>query len=182
MARIVLVTGGCRSGKSSYALVLGQALGAKRGFIATCQVTDEEMHARIEAHRQARAKRGWQTMEEPCDLAALFRRCSDYDVLLVDCITVWINNLMHFAALRGEELTEADISQKCQEVLDVCAACSGTVIFVSNEVGLGIVPENALARRYRDLVGRANQTLAERAASVTLMVCGIPWRLKKEIK
>jgi adenosylcobinamide kinase / adenosylcobinamide-phosphate guanylyltransferase len=179
MARIALVTGGCRSGKSAYALELAQSLPPSRAFVATCPVTDDEMQRRIELHRQARADRGWTTIEEQIDLAAVFRSHGEHNVLLVDCVTLWVSNLMHRAELEGRQVVEADIAHHCGSMLDAAGACRGTVIFVTNEVGLGIVPENALARHYRDLVGRANQTIAARADSVALVVCGIPVHLKE---
>ena len=103
-------------------------------------------------------------------------------MLLVDCITLWINNLMHAAEAEGRRLDEAEVAGLCREMLDAAASRHGTVIFVSNEVGMGIVPENAQARRYRDLVGRANQVIAARAVRVTLVSCGIPQHLKEAAK
>jgi len=179
MARIALVTGGCRSGKSAYALAMGESLLPRRAYVATCPVTDEEMQRRIEAHRQARCERGWLTIEEQLDLAGIFRCHAEYNVLLVDCVTLWVNNLIHHAVLEGRQTNEVEIAHKCREVLDASQACRGVVIFVTNEVGMGIVPENAQARHYRDLLGRANQVLAASADSVILMVCGVPWHLKE---
>ena len=178
-AKIILVTGGCRSGKSAYAQQLAESLPPTRLFVATCPVTDEEIQHRIEQHRRARQDRGWETVEEQCDLADVFRRHGQHHVLLVDCVTLWINNLMYHAEREGRPLTEADIARQCREVLGAAEACSGTVIFVTNEVGLGVVPENAQARHYRDLVGRANQVFAARADTVTLLCCGIPVHLKE---
>jgi len=178
MVRIVLVTGGCRSGKSAYAQCLAESLPPRRLFVATCPVADEEMEHRIQEHRRARHDRGWETIEEQSDLTDVFRGHGQYNVLLVDCVTLWINNLMYHAQYEGRALTEADVTQECRQVLDAVQACRGTVIFVTNEVGLGVVPENAQARRYRDLVGRANQVLAARADTVTLLCCGIPLHLK----
>jgi adenosylcobinamide kinase/adenosylcobinamide-phosphate guanylyltransferase len=99
-------------------------------------------------------------------------------VLLIDCITLWVNNLLYEAERSGRNLDEAELAQRCHGVLDAVAARQGTVIFVTNEVGMDVVPENALARQYRDLVGRTNQCIAARADTVTLLVCGIPWQLK----
>lgn len=178
MATIALVTGGCRSGKSAYALAMGESLSPSRAYIATSPVTDPEMQRRIEAHQKARSQRGWVTIEEQLDLAGVLRRQTDYNVLVVDCVTLWINNLMHQAGPQPSFPMETDIEQKCREIIDAGRGCRGTVIFVTNEVGLGIVPEAALARHYRDLLGRANQVLAASADTVILMVCGIPWPLK----
>jgi adenosylcobinamide kinase / adenosylcobinamide-phosphate guanylyltransferase len=181
MARIVLVTGGCRSGKSAYAQQLAESLPPSRLFVATCPVTDDEMRRRIEQHRQSRRDRGWETVEEQLDLAGVFRRHAENNVLLVDCVTLWINNLMHQAGLQSHELAESDAVERCELMIEAADACRGTVIFVTNEVGLGVVPENALARSYRDLIGRANQTIAARADAVTLVCCGIPLHLKERM-
>lgn len=178
MTRIVLVTGGCRSGKSAYAQCLAESLPPTRLFVATCPVTDDEIRRRIEQHRLARQDRGWETIEEQCDLARILRCNGQHQVLLVDCVTLWINNLMYHAEREGRPLTEADVVEQCRQVLDAAAACAGTVIFVTNEVGLGVVPENARARHYRDLIGRANQVLAARADTVALLCCGIALHLK----
>jgi adenosylcobinamide kinase/adenosylcobinamide-phosphate guanylyltransferase len=178
----VLVTGGCRSGKSAYAQQLAEALPPPRLYIATCPVTDEEMQRRIDEHRRARRDRGWDTIEEETDLTGVLSRAGSYRVRLVDCVTLWINNLMYHGQGQGLKITEAQVSLHCSRVLEAARACPGTVIFVTNEVGLGVVPANAQARLYRDLLGRANQVLAEHADTVTLMVCGIPWHMKKGMR
>jgi adenosylcobinamide kinase/adenosylcobinamide-phosphate guanylyltransferase len=181
MTKIILVTGGCRSGKSDYAQRLAESLPPTRLYVATSPVTDDEMRRRIDEHRKARQGRSWETAEEELDLAGVFCRQSSHNTLLVDCITLWVNNLMYYAEREGREVSEADIATQCHQMLDAAATCSGTVIFVTNEVGMGVVPENALARRYRDLVGRANRVIAERADTVTLVTCGIPFTLKEKI-
>jgi adenosylcobinamide kinase/adenosylcobinamide-phosphate guanylyltransferase len=172
------VTGGCRSGKSAHAQQQAESLPPQRLYIATAPITDDEMRQRIEQHQRDRCDRGWETLEEQTDLAAVFRNNTERAVLLVDCITLWINNWMYRAELANRQLHESDVAEQCRDMLDAAEACRGTVIFVTNEVGLGIVPENAQARRYRDLVGRANQIIAARADVVTLVCCGIPIRLK----
>jgi adenosylcobinamide kinase/adenosylcobinamide-phosphate guanylyltransferase len=179
MARIVLVTGGCRSGKSAYAQQMAESLPPARLYVATSPVTDNEMQRRIEQHRQARRDRGWETLEEQLDLAGVFRRYAEHNVLLVDCVTLWINNLMYYSERESRQITEGDIAERCGLMLEAAQACCGTVIFVTNEVGLGVVPDNAQARCYRDLIGRANQTIAARADAVTLVCCGIPFHLKE---
>jgi adenosylcobinamide kinase/adenosylcobinamide-phosphate guanylyltransferase len=178
MARIILVVGGCRSGKSAYAQRLAESLQPRRLFVATGAVIDEEMARRIEAHQLARRDRGWETVEEPLDVAAVLDRHREWNVLLVDCVTLWVNNLMYAAGARSQELGEAEIARKCREILDAARACSGSVILVTNEVGMGIVPASAAARCFRDLVGRANQEIAQQSDAVTLMCCGIPRELK----
>ncbi len=181
MAEIILIVGGCRSGKSAYAQGLAESLSPSRVFVATCPLVDDEMRQRVELHRAARRDRGWETIEEQLDLAGVLRRSGQYGVLLVDCLTLWINNLMYAADHDGRPLGEAEVADHCREVLDAATACQGTVLLVTNEVGMGIVPENAAARRYRDLVGRANQVIAARAQRATLLCCGIPLHLKGTI-
>jgi len=180
MARIVLVTGGCRSGKSVFAQQLAESLPGRRVFVATCQPLDDEMRQRIEKHRQERSTTNWQTIEEPLDLADALTRSRDWDVVLVDCLTLWISNLLCNAPRDHADMDEERLAGQCQQVLDACRAHPGTILFVTNEVGLGIVPDNALSRRFRDLVGRCNQVIAAAADHVTLMTCGIPLRLKGE--
>lgn len=180
MGRIVLVTGGCRSGKSDYALRLALGLPGPRVFVATCPVTDDEMRRRIEIHRQARQAQAWITVEEQIDLAGVLARHAQCGVLLVDCITLWINNLLYAGQQAGRPTSEADVGPLCAAMLDSAASCRGTVVLVTNEVGLGIVPADGPTRLYRDLVGRANQTIAARADAVTLVCCGIPLHLKPQ--
>lgn len=179
MSRIVLVTGGCRSGKSDYAQQLGESLPGSRAYVATCPVTDEEMRLRIEAHKLARRDRGWTTIEQFHDLAGVLQNETAADVVLIDCITLWVSNLMYQADQQGLDIDESWIAARSRDVLDACSKRNGTVIFVTNEVGMGVVPDNALARQYRDLVGRANQTIAAEADVVTLVVCGIPMNIKE---
>ncbi len=176
MSRLLLVTGGCRSGKSAYALKRAEAAGTRRLFLATCPVTDAEMTARIERHRRERTGRGWETREEQTDPGAVVRAAADFDVVLLDCLGLWVNNLL-FAA--GETWPEEDeIVARCSALAEACSDHPGTVVVVTNEVGMSIVPENALARRYRDLLGRANQVVADRAEEVVLLCCGQPLVLK----
>ena len=177
MAEIILITGGARSGKSRQAQQLGESLPGKKLFIATCPVTDAEMEQRIDRHRQDRQDAGWQTVEETVNLEQALVDNSAYEVVLIDCLTLWINNLLFTDA--GNMLDEEAISVKVRKLLAACAARSGVVIMVTNEVGLGIVPENALARRYRDLVGRCNQEIAAVADKVIMSICGIPLNIKE---
>jgi adenosylcobinamide kinase/adenosylcobinamide-phosphate guanylyltransferase len=181
MARLILVTGGCRSGKSAFAQRLAESLPGKRAYLATAPIIDEEMHQRVERHRNARAAAAanWQTIETPIDLtAAVETAAGRFDVLLVDCLTLWINNLMFHADQAGQPFTEDDAATKCEELVKAYRGFAGTIIVVTNEVGSGLVPENALARRYRDLVGRANQVIAAAADAVHFVVSGIPLIVK----
>jgi adenosylcobinamide kinase/adenosylcobinamide-phosphate guanylyltransferase len=179
MSRLILVTGGARSGKSAYAQQLAEALEGPRAYVATCPVTDAEMAERIDRHRQARAERAWQTFEEPVDLPDALAKTLDHPTVLIDCLTLWINNLMYRACCREQTLAEEDVQRHCRVLLDAAQRHPGTVICVSGEVGLGIVPEHREARLFRDLLGRCNQVIAAEADQVTLVACGLPLHLKQ---
>ena len=176
MARTVLITGGARSGKSGCAQRLAEAGPAPRAYVATCPPIDGEMRERIRRHRLEREGRGWATIEEPLDLVGVLDGSAEYETLLVECLTLWVSNLMHEA---DEEIGEDEIARRGESVMDACAARRGLVVLVTNEVGLGVCPANALARRYRDLVGRLNQVVAARADCVQFMVSGLPLTLKE---
>jgi adenosylcobinamide kinase / adenosylcobinamide-phosphate guanylyltransferase len=170
--QIILVTGGARSGKSRYAELRTQALGERRLYIATAEAKDEEMAQRIAAHRKQRGNR-WITVEEPVELAAaLAARCGGTDCALVDCLTLWLSNLM---LRRGEKYAQ----QKVEEFVETLPHLDFHLVLVTNEVGWGIVPDNSLARQFRDLAGWANQQIATVATEVILMVAGIPMVVKK---
>ena len=177
MAEVVLITGGSRSGKSRYAQELAQESAGEKLFVATCPRVDGEMDERIRRHQEDRAGRGWRTVEEEVDLEGVLGREGGI-MVLVDCLTLWINNLMYHNGREEDNIGENEIEFRTRELLRVCAEREGWVVFVTNEVGLGIVPENQLARRYRDLVGRCNQTLAAGADKVVFMVSGLPLTLK----
>ena len=179
MAEIILITGGARSGKSRHAQVLAETLPGERIFIATSPVIDEEMRKRIERHQAERQGQGWETFEEELDPAAVLAGHPEAKVVLLDCLTLWVSNLL-FAAEEPEYFTEAKIGELAAELVAAAQQRRGTVLIVTNEVGLGIVPENPLARRYRDLVGRCNQTVAAGADRVDLVTCGIPLTIKGE--
>ena len=171
MGRLTLITGGARSGKSRHAVRLAKvaAGGAGVAFVATCVPQDDEMRERVKKHKKARPP-GWLTLEEPERPSEAVKR-ADAEVVIVDCITLLVSNLL----LAGKE------DKVMQEVSALAAAASevGRAAFVvTNEVGCGIVPADALTRRFRDLCGEANQLLAERADEVVMMVCGLPLRLK----
>jgi adenosylcobinamide kinase/adenosylcobinamide-phosphate guanylyltransferase len=178
MAEIILITGGSRSGKSAFAEKKAEALPGPRAYIATCPPIDPEMEERIRKHREARRGKGWETIEETVDLAGAIRRAEGCRVLLVDCLTLWINNLLYEAEKRGEVFSEEAVIGRCRELTDACGGFDGTVIFVTNELGMGIVPDNETTRRFRDIAGRCNQEIAAAADAVTLIVSGIPLHLK----
>ena len=178
MNQITLVTGGCRSGKSNHARQCAGESDNDVVFIATCPRLDDEMALRIEKHREERRPLGWRTVEEELDLARAFASCDDGDTILVDCLTLWVNNLLHAARQQNNPLTEDDVEAACRALLKSCRDRSGRVVLVTNEVGLGVAPDNELARIYRDLVGRCNQVVAKEAERVILMVSGLPLALK----
>jgi adenosylcobinamide kinase/adenosylcobinamide-phosphate guanylyltransferase len=180
MASLILVTGGARSGKSAYALQRAENLGRARTFIATAPVTDPEMAARIARHQKERQGRGWWLIEERFDLPLAIGHAKP-GIILIDCLTLWVNNLLYQVECRGQscaDFTDDDMNGHCQELAAACGKHHGTVLLVTNEVGMGIVPENALARHYRDLIGRANRLLAAAADEVIFVCCGIPLPIK----
>jgi adenosylcobinamide kinase/adenosylcobinamide-phosphate guanylyltransferase len=170
---VTLVIGGCRSGKSRFALNAANAVpGRRRLFLATSVPMDQEMNKRVQAHQ---AERGcdWETVEEPVNIhEKLLAHADSADVILVDCLTLWISNMM--AAGMGDPEIESLMNQTAQSFSSV--QCP--VFLVSNEVGYGIVPENALARRFRDLAGQVNQFMADTADRVVLTVAGQALQIK----
>ncbi len=171
-AGVLLVTGGGRSGKSRYALSRAEGF-QRRGFVATAEAFDDEMRLRIAKHREERADR-YVTVEAPLDLAAAISGLAgQVDVAVVDCLTVWLGNLMHHRGYQSDESFP-----ELEEVLVVLSDPPLNVILVTNEVGLGIIPADPLSRAYRDLAGRMNQRIAEVANEVVLVVCGLPHVLK----
>lgn len=168
MSRIVLILGGARSGKSAYAERLVAKMAPPWVFCATAQAHDEEMRERIIRHR-ARRTAGWITVETPLEIAALV--AAETRPVLVDCLTLWLSNLMHV-----ERCPSAEI----EKLLAAAASSKASLTFVSNEVGLGIVPDNILAREFRDHAGRLHQALAAKASRVVFMVAGIPMMVKDE--
>ncbi|TGK11994.1 bifunctional adenosylcobinamide kinase/adenosylcobinamide-phosphate guanylyltransferase [Leptospira fletcheri] len=181
MAGIILVTGGNRSGKSGFALDTALTLPGRRIFIATCPKIDEEMDRRILKHKEERRGQGWDTVEEPLDLNGVFLKFSSQEetVTIVDCLSLWINNLMYDAQQKGQTLEESTVVSITSEMLrSVRSGFPGKVIFVSGEVGLGLVPDSALSRSYRDLLGTCNRTLASESDEAFFLVSGIPLRLK----
>ncbi len=188
MGHITLVTGGAKSGKSAFAEQLAEQSGGRLGYIATAQAGDEEMRQRIIKHQERRDSR-WQTLEEPLRPSTLItagETRSAYDVLLLDCLTVLISNILLSQPLNWDAPTpDALLSLECLVMAEIEALAraaenfSGHLIMVTNEVGFGIVPLSPLARFFRDCAGRTNQRLAARADSVYLVVAGLPLCLKQ---
>jgi adenosylcobinamide kinase/adenosylcobinamide-phosphate guanylyltransferase len=170
---IIFVTGGARSGKSDFVQELAEKLEGKRLFIATAEALDDEMKERIRKHQEKRGDR-WNTIEEPLDLGNAIRSVSNsYRTILVDCLTVWLSNLLM-------EYKDEDeiISEMMDDFFTSMDDFEETIIVVSNEVGLGIVPDNELARIYRDKLGFLNQRMAKRADHVYVLISGIPVKIK----
>ena len=178
MSHLIYISGGCRSGKSHYAQQLAENLPGKRAYLATCPIIDDEMNKRIELHQQQRSGRGWHTIETPIELADTIQQNENFDILLIDCLTLWINNLLYAAEQQGQSMTEQDIEDICIELIATCQQQSQTIIFVSNELGMGLVPIDATARTYRDSLGRCNQTIAKNCDEAIFMVSGLPLILK----
>ncbi len=171
MKEIVLVIGGCRSGKSRFAVDYARGYKSKF-FVATCEALDEEMKKRVKKHQEDRGP-GWTTVEAPLELPDAIARCgAEADVILVDCLTLWISNMI----LKGK--TEEDVMSRTDELLKSIQEIDSAVILVSNEVGTGIVPENPMARMFRDVAGMVNQKVAACADKVVWMVAGIPVEVK----
>jgi adenosylcobinamide kinase / adenosylcobinamide-phosphate guanylyltransferase len=170
VSRRILVLGGARSGKSRHAETLAMSEDSHRIYIATAEISDDEMRERIAVHRAQREGKGWETIEEPLGLpAALMRLSKPETVIVVDCLTLWLNNIL---------FKERPVTPMIQALCSALASVRGTVILVSNETGLGIVPDNALARQFRDGAGTLNQRVAEIADEVIFMVAGLPVTLK----
>jgi adenosylcobinamide kinase/adenosylcobinamide-phosphate guanylyltransferase len=166
---VTLVLGGARSGKSRYAEGLVDRHPGRRTYLATAEILDDEMAARVKAHRDRRDS-DWKTVEAPLDLAdALKAETEQGAAVLVDCLTLWLGNLLGAAR---------DAEQEIDGLITAVGQFGGPVVFVSNEVGLGIVPDNALARRFRDLAGILHQRLAEKADHVVFVAAGLPLKMK----
>jgi adenosylcobinamide kinase/adenosylcobinamide-phosphate guanylyltransferase len=169
LARTTLVLGGARSGKSAYAERLIRAAAPLATYLATAEAGDGEMSERIRLHRAQRGA-GWITIEEPLDLVGSLRRVTAPDrPVLVDCLTLWLSNLMH---------AERDIAAEAAALASCFGDLAGPVVLVSNEVGQGIVPDNALARAFRDHAGRLHQIVAAVAERVVFVTAGLPMVLK----
>lgn len=171
LPQLSLVIGGARSGKSRFAEGLVSGTRRPRLYIATAEAWDDEMRARIAAHQADRGT-GWRTVEAPRDAAAALAGARADEVVLFDCATLWLTNVM---------LADADLASEASALETALLACAAPVVVVSNEVGWSIVPENALARRFRDEQGRLNQRLAASAGLVVAVMAGLPLALKGQL-
>jgi len=169
----MFITGGCRSGKSKHALQTAEKMVAGRKiYIATCVPQDDEMKRRVARHQKERGQ-NWVTVEEPLHLPeAILENSRKADVILVDCLTLWVNNLLM------ETDNEKQIEEMLSRLIDTLEKARCPIVLVSNEVGSGIVPENRIARQYRDVMGLVNQAVAKAAGKVIWMVAGIPVTIK----
>jgi adenosylcobinamide kinase/adenosylcobinamide-phosphate guanylyltransferase len=175
-------------------LKLAESIAGKRLYLATAEALDDEMAKRIKNHKKERGN-NWTTIEEPIKSAEVVKKNKKYDVILLDCLTLWISNLMHASApqsspqkgeeakevpstLRGEGQGEGKIEKEIAMLISACKRSKANIIIVSNEVGLGIVPGNPLARQFRDIAGYANQKIAQAVDEMYFVTAGIPMRVK----
>ena len=176
MSKLIFVLGGARSGKSSYAVNLAKKLNKKTAFIATADANDSEMRSRIKKHKLSRPRK-WKLIEESREIAKVLTGIKNkYEVILVDCLGLFVSNLL------CDNLSDTQILKRLKKLPNAISGSDSTVILVSNEVGGGIVPDNPLARRFRDLVGSANQVFAKNANTVIVMHSGIPIVIKRKMK
>lgn len=174
MGKIIFILGGARSGKSSYAVKLVKRFKKKVAFIATATCLDGEMRERIKMHKASRPRQ-WKLIEEGRDVnSVLMKLKGKYEVVLIDCLGLLVSNLL------TDNLRDKEILMKIKRLVNTILKLKPTVILVSNEVGYGIVPDNLLARRFRDLMGLANQMIAQKANQVILMQSAIPITIKGE--
>jgi len=172
MGEIVFILGGARSGKSSYAVELAKGIDRKVAFIATCLPLDAEMKQRVETHKKQRPSH-WRTFEETENIPALLKEIgSKFNIVVIDCLTLLLSNFLL------KNFDEEDIENRIKEMLRMLKQAKCKSIIVSNEVGLSIVPKNRMARRFRDLAGRINQKVAQKADKVFFMVSGLPLNVK----
>ncbi len=175
--KLTLILGGVRSGKSRFAQRLASD-GKRVLFLATAEAGDADMAARIQSHKETRPSE-WDTLEEPLDLAAsLSSILNDYDVVILECLTLWVSNLMLAPPTAGD--AKADIPSRVHEILELYRRGDASWIVVSNEVGLGVIPSTTLGRNYADELGRVNQLVAAAADAVYFMAAGLPLQIKGE--
>jgi len=173
----IFITGGSRSGKSAFAEKLAGEFGAPLGYLATAEILDGEMDERVRSHIERRGAE-WKTIEEPIHISRTLAECDGrYQAVLVDCITLWLSNLLFKYEKSGGDI-EAGVLEEVRRLKTVLNEMVTPVILVSNEVGMGIVPDNTLARLFRDIAGKVNQMLAESADEVHVVISGIPLKLR----
>lgn len=182
--KLIFVTGGIRSGKSVFAEKITSEMGGRIAYIATAMAFDEEMDHRITIHRQRRPDT-WTTFEEPHDVAKIIaEQGSRYDVLMLDCVTIMVSNLMYAEEKStGQEFkkeSQIAVIEKVRSVAEAAKRAAAHVVIVSNEVGMTLVSDNFLGRQYQELVGKANQIIAELSDDAYLVVAGYPINLKRE--
>ncbi|MEK7828750.1 MAG: bifunctional adenosylcobinamide kinase/adenosylcobinamide-phosphate guanylyltransferase [Deltaproteobacteria bacterium] len=179
--KLIFITGGARSGKSAFALKLAESMPGNRLYLATAEALDNEMLKRIKRHKKERGN-NWKTIESPIKITEVIKKNTGYDVILLDCLTLWISNMMHTAnrpsPFAGNGKGEGGITKEIHSLISACKASKTNIIIVSNEVGLGIVPDNPLARRFRDISGISNQKMAEAADEVYFVVSGMEMRMR----
>ncbi|KPA21738.1 Bifunctional adenosylcobalamin biosynthesis protein CobP [Shimia sp. SK013] len=171
LPKLSLILGGASSGKSAFAESLVVNTGAPRVYLATAQAFDDEMRAKVTAHLAQRGT-NWRTIETPLNTADDLTQISESEVVLLDCATMWLSNHL---------LAESDLPVETDKLLDALATCKGRVVVVSNEVGLDVVPDNKLARQFRDAQGQLNQTIAAQVDLAVLVVAGLPMVLKGDL-
>lgn len=177
MSRTIFITGGARSGKSRFAEQTAHKFGAPLCYLATAQILDDEMGQRILKHQQRRGD-AWLTIEEPLQLAeTLANHDGTCNAVLIDCLTLWLSNLLMLHEYLGAKAEER-ILEDVRNLAETLRGMKTPVIIVSNEVGMGIVPENRLARMFRDIAGQANQIISAAASEAWLVASGIPLKLK----
>ncbi len=184
-SRIMFITGGVRSGKSSFALKEAGRIEGRKAYIATAEALDEEMKERIERHKKERGD-GWDTYEEPLNIASLIKEIQHkYSIIVLDCLTLWLSNLIHKSKQPENEINELisilvslNHSSSSNRLNSLYSLNGLNIFIVSNEVGMGIVPDNKMAREFRDLAGLLNQKVAEIADEVYLVTAGIPIKIK----
>ena len=174
MGRLTFITGGQRSGKSSFAVKLASARAERVVFVATCIPKDDEMKARIEQHKKARP-RHWRTIVAEKEISSLLAQLRGCDLVIIDCLTLLVSNYL----IQGE--SEEAVLQEAKRIVETAKRASFETVIVSNQVGWGVIPTNPLARKFVDTLGKVNQIVAKYADEVILVVCGIPLKLKPDL-
>ena len=176
--QIHLILGGARSGKTAYALSLAEKSSLERTYLASCPPFDGELKDRVENHKRERENRNWKTVEETINLKNAIKYIDENDAVLIDCITLWINNLLYEGENGKHHYTDEEIFTLTEELCVQCRKRKGNVYIVSNETGLGIIPDNPLARRFHDIAGKCNQIIAGYSDHVYFVTAGIASKIK----